>query len=65
MKSLKNKKCSFCGKPAQIWLPDSEGETTIPACLKCAEIEADACLGSVDDEGDDFLSFTSEDGYDL
>lgn len=35
MKSLKNKKCKCCSKPAEVWLP-KEDDTEEPYCIKCA-----------------------------
>ena len=35
MKSLKNKKCKICGKPAEVFLPN-EDEIEEPYCISCA-----------------------------
>ena len=50
MKSLKNKKCVKCGKPAEAWLPDEEGNEQ-PYCIRCANSET--ILDSLDSNFDD------------
>lgn len=50
MKSLKNKKCKVCQKPAEIFLPN-EDEIEEPYCLKCAN-EAVEYVFEVDEDED-------------
>ena len=50
MKSLKNKKCIKCSKPAEVWLPNEDDDEE-PYCLKCATNLT--ILDTIDIEDDD------------
>ena len=51
MKSLKNKKCKVCGKPAEVFLPN-EDEIEEPYCLKCANESVESVFDTDDDDED-------------
>ena len=51
MKSLKNKRCKICGKPAEVFLPNEDDEEE-PYCLKCAD-SAVSIIFEVEDDDED------------
>lgn len=52
MKSLKNKKCKCCSKPAEVWLPN-ENDDEEPYCLKCANSQTIIDTFDSDDDDED------------